>query len=209
MNVRPAVILGAGGFGREVLAYALACGEWDVVGFLDRNPRALDGLNCPCPILGDPLQAALPADAVILCAIGDPRTKLSLCRELRERGATFATLIHPSAIVGPDCRLGTGCILGPYSVLTSHVFLGDFVAINAFSGAGHDAVIGDGVTLSAHCDATGGAVLDEGAFLGTHAAVLPRVRVGAYAVVGAGSVAFHNVPPNTTVLGVPARRIRF
>ncbi len=208
MNVTQAVILGAGGFGREVLAYALACKTWDVLGFLDGNPRALDGFDCPYPILGDPLQMDPPPGVTVLCAIGDPRTKLRLCGRLREHGVVFGTLTHPSAIVGPHCRVGAGCILGPNSLLTSHISLGDFVTVNAFSVAGHDAIIGDGATLSPHCDVTGGAILGEGVFMGTHAAVLPRVRVGAYAVIGAGSVAFHDVPPNTTVVGVPARKIK-
>jgi len=161
MNVRPAAILARRLRPRGVgLRHGMR--EAGHCRVLDRNPRALDGWNCPLPILGDPLQAALPADTVILCAIGDPRTKLSLCRELRKRGATFATLIHPSAVVGPGCLVGVGCILGPYSVLTSHVSVAISSPSTSSAAAGHDVVIGDGVTLSSHCDVTGGAVLDEG-----------------------------------------------
>jgi sugar O-acyltransferase (sialic acid O-acetyltransferase NeuD family) len=202
-----ALILGAGGFGREVLTYALARGDWDIAGFLDANPRALDGFACPVPILGDPLTVDLPPGVLILCAIGDPRTKLRLCRTLRQRGARFGTLIHPTAIVGPSCRIGEGCTIGPFSTLTTHVRIGDFVVLNAYASAGHDAIVGDGCTLSAHCDVTGGAVLGEGVFMGTHASVVPRIRVGDYAVIGAGSVAMWSVRAHSTVLGVPAIQI--
>jgi serine acetyltransferase len=72
---------------------------------------------------------------------------------------------------------------------------------------GHDAVIGDGCTISGHCDVTGFASLGEGVFMGTHASVLPRAVVGDSAVIGAGSVVLKKVQPNTTVFGVPAKKI--
>ena len=61
--------------------------------------------------------------------------------------------------------------------------------------------------LSAHVDLTGFVSADEGAFFGSHASVLPKVHVGAFAKVGAGSVAVRHVPAGTTVMGVPAKRI--
>jgi len=63
--------------------------------------------------------------------------------------------------------------------------------------------------LSSHSDVTGYAQLGTGVFLGSHAAVLPRVRIGNYATVGAGSVVIHHVKTETTVMGVPAKRITF
>src|ERR1035438_5099500 len=125
-----AVILGAGGFGREVLEYACSSGHWDIVGFLDANPRALDPFDCRVPILGDPLTVDLPTGAVILCAIADPKTKLRLCRALKGRGARFGTLIHQTAVIGTSCRIGEGTTVCPFSILTSHVRVGDFVTIN-------------------------------------------------------------------------------
>jgi serine O-acetyltransferase len=41
--------------------------------------------------------------------------------------------------------------------------------------------------------------------LGAGAAVLGNIRVGDCAKVGAGSVVLEDVPPHTTVAGVPAR----
>ena len=61
--------------------------------------------------------------------------------------------------------------------------------------------------MSGHCDITGGAKLKEGAFLGSHAVIIPKVTVGEYAVVGAGSVVIRTVGAGVTVFGVPAKRI--
>jgi serine acetyltransferase len=91
--------------------------------------------------------------------------------------------------------------------LTANVTLGSFVAVNVYSTIGHDASLADGCTLSGHCDVTGGATLREGVFMGSHAAVLPRIEVGAYARIGAGSIVTRRVAPASTAFGVPARTI--
>ena len=52
-------------------------------------------------------------------------------------------------------------------------------------------------------DVTGHAILEKGVFLGSHASITPGVRVGEFAVVGAGSVAFRNDRAGQTLLGVP------
>jgi sugar O-acyltransferase (sialic acid O-acetyltransferase NeuD family) len=180
---------------------------WADVAFLDSNPAALDGYAVDAPILGDPSSYCPQASDVFVCALGDPKTKLFICRDLKSRGATFWTLRHPTAIVGDRCRIGEGCVLCPHVVLTSDVTLGRFVTVNAASSAGHDAVIGDGSTLSGHVDVTGFVRLGKGVFLGSHAVVLPGVSVGDYARIGAGSVVMRTVGPGITVFGVPARAV--
>ena len=54
---------------------------------------------------------------------------------------------------------------------------------------------------------TGGVQLAEGVFMGSHAVVVPKVTVGAYAVIGASSVVIRKVASGSTVFGVPAKRI--
>jgi sugar O-acyltransferase (sialic acid O-acetyltransferase NeuD family) len=208
------LIIGAGGFGREVLAWARdvaaaagAQAPWTIAGFLDANPRALDGLDVGVPIIGD-ARAYLPAaDDRLICAIGDPSIKLRVCRELEARGARFATIIHPSALIGPHCTIGAGTIFCPRSVCTCDATIGKHVAVNILASIGHDAVVGDGCTLNGHSDVTGHAELGEGVFLGSHAVVMPGGKVGDYARIGAGSVVLRKAPPQTSVMGVPAKRI--
>jgi sugar O-acyltransferase (sialic acid O-acetyltransferase NeuD family) len=205
------LIVGAGGFGREVLGWARDVAkrqpDWMLDGFLDSKPSALDGFDIPLRIVGDPLTYIPHGYEIFLCGIGDPITKLRVCQSLRARGARFAALIHPTAVVGPQCRIGEGCVLCPGSVVTANVTLGAFVIINVHATVGHDAVVGDGSTLSAHCDVTGQVRLGEGVFLGSHASILPGAVVGDYATVGAGSVVLRSVKPRTSVMGVPARQI--
>jgi len=204
-------IAGAGGFGRELLDWAFAVPEgsrdWEVHGFLDREAGTLKTSYGSIPIWIDAEKLAFEESERVICAIGDPRTKLHCCRSLRQRGARFITLIHPTAVVGTNNRIGEGCVLCPNAAISNSVTLGDFVMLNAYSTIGHDAVLGDGCTLSSHADVTGWTVLGEGVFLGSHAVILPHAKVGAYATVGAGSVVLKRVKEGTSVFGVPALEI--
>jgi sugar O-acyltransferase (sialic acid O-acetyltransferase NeuD family) len=205
------LIIGAGGFGREVLNWAqdipMQNRAWKVGGFLDADTSALDGYNCNFSILGDP-QTYIPRQGdCFICSIGHPATKLRICQNLKERGAQFITLIHPSSVIGSRCSIGVGCIFCPGAIITTDVKISDFVTVNAQASIGHDVIIGDGCTLSSHVDITGFASLGEGVFLGSHAVVLPKGDVGDFAIVGAGSVVLKKVKPGATVMGVPAKQI--
>lgn len=148
------LIVGAGGFGREVLCWLLDIPEeerdWEIAGFLDVNPLALKGYACSYPIWSDLLKFDLKEDDRLVCAIGDPKTKLRLCGELKKHGGKFFTLIHKTAIVGMRCKIGEGCVICPGAVITTDVTIGNFVTINVHATVGHDSVIGDGSTLSGH-----------------------------------------------------------
>ncbi len=204
------IIAGAGGFGREVYAWASAHPDsgrkWEIAGFLDDNPAALDGFEYPVSILGTVADYAPQAGDVFLCAIGAPAIKRKVCETLLKHSAEFITLVHPSAILGANVTLGQGVIICPYAIVTCDVTIGDFVAINCHSSVGHDVRIGDWVTLSGHCDVTGQSELGEMAFLGSGARILPLKKVGAGALVGAGSVVISYVPAEAKVFGNPARR---
>lgn len=205
------LIVGAGGFGREVLSWAEDIPRdqrnWAVAGFLDRDPAALSRYRIKHTILGDP-EVYIPGTFdLFICAVGDPETKLAMAERLKSKGGRFATLIHPSAIVGQRSTIGEGSILCPRATVTADASVGAHVAINIFSSVGHDAVLGDGCTLSAFCDVTGKARLGRGVFMGSHAAVLPGVCVGDFARVGAGSIVLRKVKPRTTVMGVPAKTV--
>jgi sugar O-acyltransferase (sialic acid O-acetyltransferase NeuD family) len=200
-------IIGDGGFGREVLAWALDVPvqyrDWHVCGFLDADSTALDGYDCRVPVIADPLLYQPCRGDYFICAIRHTAMKLRICRKLMGRGAQFITLIHPTAVIGSRCSIGVGCILCPGAVVTTDVRISNFVTVSAQTTIGHDAVIGEGCTLSGHCDVTGFASLGEGVFLGSHAVVLPHAKIGDYAIVDAGKVVLGKVKPGVTAMGVP------
>lgn len=204
------LLIGGGGFARELVSWLRASNLKDVApaGVLtDGRPHERPA-DLGLPFLGGVDQYEIEPGDLFLCAIGDPAAKRRMTQGLEARGATFATAIHDTAVVGDRTVIGPGSILCPGVVLTSDVTIGRHVLVNVSASVGHDAVVGDYSTLSGHVDVTGFARVEEGVFLGTHACIAPRLTVGAWAKVGAGAVAVRNVPASSTVFGNPAKVIR-
>ena len=208
------ILLGAGDFAREVIWLISEMAEtpdWNLGGLLDDNPERATSIlrsnGFEHRVLGKIVDYVPQPHDCFVCGIGNPKLKLAVTKRIAERGGRFVNLIHPTAAIGPGCRLGSGIIICRSVVVTTNVAIGDHVHINLAATCGHDAVIGEGSTLSGHCDVTGHAVLDKGVFLGSHASITPGVRVGEFAVVGAGTVAFRNVPSGQTLLGVPGKSL--
>ena len=93
-------IIGAGGFGREVHAWARQhpdCGsQWELAGFLDDNPAALRDAGDFASIA--PLSGHRPAtDTLYLNGLALPELKQKLLLPLVAAGAEFVTFLHPTA----------------------------------------------------------------------------------------------------------------
>lgn len=204
------VIVGAGGFGRELHAWVVGSPCFrskfaiDEVIFVDDN---LNKQDLPAPVI-ESVGRYLPASSdFVLCALGDPAARRSVTEDLLARGARFATFVHDSAILGMNVRLGAGVVVCPHTILTADVVVGEHAQINANCVIGHDVVIGDFVTLSPSCNLTGGVHVQAGAFLGTAVTVIPGKTIGSNATVGAGSVVLRSVKPGTVAFGNPCRQV--
>jgi len=205
------IIIGAGGFGREVLAWAEQSAQfgvdWTIRGFIDDNPDALSGKRVPAPWLGT-LQDHQPReDEVFICAIGTPRYRKVTSELIAHRGGRFTKLVHRTAVLGHEVSLGDGVILCPYVVVSGYNELGEGVAVNFHSSIDHDARVGAWSQISCHCDLTGHVHVGRGVFLGSHVSIAPGVQVGDDAYLGAGTVVLRNVEAGAKMIGVPARRI--
>lgn len=205
------ILVGAGRFARELINWAedlAALGRAPrVSGFLDASAGALDGFRYQLDYRGTIEDYQPQPDERLLMAIGDPLEKRRIGRMLKARGARFATLVHPSAVVARSARLGEGVVVCPQAVISADAVVGDLVAVNALSGVGHDVVIGAWSTLSSQVDLTGAVKVGECCFFGSGARVLPNMTVGAEARIGAGAVVMRKVAAGAVMYAAPARKL--
>ncbi len=204
------IIAGAGDFGREALAIAKTLNkiepQWDIKGFINDIPDALDGVKCSHGIIGT-IKDWQPSDnEVFVIGISSPVGKEKVSKILKSRGAKFVTLIHPAALVSEDAEIGEGCVIGGRSSVGGGTVVGDFVHI-AGSMVGQDAMIGDYSTTTGFANITN-ARLGKRVFVGSHAVILNKLRVGDDAFICAGSIVVGNVKGGTKVFGNPAKRIQ-
>lgn len=205
------VIVGAGGFGRELLQWCKDAQrvkkEWEILGFIDDNLKALDDYACDYKVIGTIDEWAPTPDQVFALAIAEPRVKEKVAAKLEGRGAKFISIIHPDARVGEFNNLGKGLVLYPNARITVNVTVGDFVTVLDNTSIGHDADIGDYTTISASCGINGHVQVGKRVFFGCNAATIPGIRVGDDCRIGLGSVVVNHIKPGMHVFGNPAKRI--
>jgi acetyltransferase-like isoleucine patch superfamily enzyme len=88
------------------------------------------------------------------------------------------------------------------------VELGRSCIINTGATVDHESRLGDGVHVCPGAHLAGCVVVESFVMIGTGAVVLPRIRIGARSIVGAGAVVTRDVEPGSVVVGNPARVVR-
>lgn len=206
------IIVGASGFGRELVQWIEDINEnnpqWNILGFIDDNPNALDGCRCDYRIIGSIKGWQPKPTEYFACALAFPEVKIKIVTMLKDKGAKFATLIHPTALVNKYAEIGEGVIMTPRSNVNADAKVGNFVSILG-SGVGHDAVVGNWSTLSGRCSINGHVQIGEKVYIACGVSIAPSKKVGDGATIGIGSVVISNVKAGTKVFGNPAKKIDY
>jgi sugar O-acyltransferase (sialic acid O-acetyltransferase NeuD family) len=210
------VIVGAGGFGREVLDVVEAMNESgagiEFVGYVDDAETSvplLERRGAPYlgPVGGLTVAGRVDERAGFVIGIGAGEVRRRLDAILTSAGRRPLVLIHPMATVGGDCRIGEGCVLAAGARVTTNITLGRHTQLHVNATIGHDSVLDDFVSVYPGATVSGSVHLADAVTIGTGANVLPGVSIGAGAFVGAGAVVTSDVEPGVTVVGVPAKPI--
>lgn len=125
--------------------------------------------------------------------------------------------IGPESIIGRGAYIGTGVHVGARVKIQNYALVYEpaIVEDGAFIGPGailtndhHPrAITPDGALKLASDWTATGVVVREGASIGARAICIAPVTIGAWALVGAGSVVTRDVPDHALVVGSPARQV--
>ena len=206
------VIVGAGGFGREVAWLIEEINQVEpkfrILGFLDDDAALVGKRVNDYPVFDVALFLKNNRGVSAALAVGLPKVRMAVAERLAEHALHYPNLIHPTVRMSPTSTLGVGNILCAGVIVTVNVRIENFCHLNLKTTVGHDCVLQDFSTTACGVDLAGHSHLGRGVYLGNHATVLPSVRVGDMAVVGAGAVVNRELPPGTVSVGVPAKVIK-
>ena len=205
------IIIGAGGMGRQVMSFAKSCNgygkKFDIKGFLDDNLDAMKGFPGYPVVLGTVDGYQIEPDDVFFNSIGDIQAKKLCIQKILDRGGDFLTLIHPTAQVSPDTKIGKGCMLSSYVGVGVETTIGDFCLIQSKATIGHDVIVGDFARIDCNVVLIAGVKVGKDVCVHTSSVVNHDVKLGDGSTVGAMSFVIKNVNPGQTVFGNPAKVI--
>ena len=121
---------------------------------------------------------------------------------------TYATSVHPSAVVSPRATIDEGTVVMHGAIVQSCAKIGKHCIVNTGASVDHDCEIGDFVHVAPHATVLGGVKVGEGSWIGAGAVVKQYITVGKNCMIGAGAVVLHDVPDGATVVGVPGKEIK-
>ncbi|AXI03395.1 PglD-related sugar-binding protein [Aquirhabdus parva] len=207
-------IVGAGGFGREVLPVAESMlkatdpvPDFEIVFVVEYGQS--QSINGHRVLLLDEFLAS-DAEKYFNIAIADAVVRERIAEQMIAHGIAPFSIQALNSMSLSSNQIGEGAILCPFTLVTANATIGRFFHANIYSYIAHDCQIGNFVTFAPNVHCNGHVIVEDYAYIGTGAilkqgsAENPLV-IGRGAIVGMGAVVTKSVAPYTTVVGNPAK----
>lgn len=206
------IILGAGGFGREILETISEINShtnnsYEVLGFLEQGASRNSGkLIRDLPVFGDIdfIKEIDTNEVKFVAAIGRSAWRQNAVKVAKQYGANFINIYHPNSFVSKWNTIGEGAIIQSQCILQCDIKIGSFFVANDNVAIGHDTVIGNFVHVNPNVNIAGGTIIGDDVFIGVKATILTS-NIGSGSIIGACSLITKDVPPNMIAKGIPAK----
>jgi sugar O-acyltransferase (sialic acid O-acetyltransferase NeuD family) len=191
------VLIGAGGFAREIVAEVFLQTKMQLKCFVD-DEYWVDGLY--------KISEFNPESQSALIAVGNPADKIKLLGKLPEN-TKFWNYISPNAYVN-NLTLGTGNFICAGVIITTNVKIGNHVHLNLQTTIGHDSVLGDFVTTAPSVNISGNVTVGKGVYLGTKSCIREKISICDNVILGMNAGVVSDIQESGVYVGTPAKKIK-
>lgn len=127
---------------------------------------------------------------------------------LKNKHASFATLIHPSAILGSNVIVSEGTIIMANVVIQANTNIEEGCIINTAATIDHDCFIQRFTHICPGVHVAGGVKVKESCWIGIGSSIIQQICIEKEITVGAGAVVIENLVKKGTYVGIPAKKVR-
>lgn len=197
------IILGAGGHAK-VIAEAIIKSGNRVIGFLDDEKLEDTEIYLGIKVLGKINDCINYKNYRFIIGIGNNKVRKEISNKYN---LNWCTVIHPSAIVASDVKIGLGTVIMPGVVINPGTIIGNHCIINTSSSIDHDNIIEDFVHISPGCHLAGTVKVKENTWLCIGTIVKNNITITSNSVVGAGAIVIKDIVESGTYVGIPAHKV--
>lgn len=203
----PIIIIGTGGHAVSVLNVALGSGM-SVIAFVDDNKAGNDLLGIPIIAMEQCFEENETANLAI--AIGDNTVRERVSNECKSKLplAHFPSIIHPSAVIGINSKVGYGTVVMPLVNVGPNSSVGNFCIMNTSSSIDHDCEMKSFSSIAPRVVTGGNVCIGMRSAISIGATVKHGIDVGDDTVVGANSYVNKAVDNNVVAYGSPCKSVR-
>lgn len=206
-------IYGEGGLGHEVLDLAMRAlkdekEELESVFFVVDIPSKTEYKAHRIFSFEEVCKNYTPQEVEFVIAVGEPEDRMRLYEQVKCRGFSLKTLIHPSANISASAIIGDGTIVQYCASISSDTEIGDNCLLQTVALIGHDCCIKEHCVISSNTAIAGHVTIGNNTYIAPGVIVKDRIQIGANSIVGMGAVVQRDIPDNVIALGNPARPMK-
>ncbi len=195
------VIIGAGGHGKVIADIAFKNGYTDVVFADDHAVGSCMDLPIICTSASLEQQNDGKTDFVIAIGNNGIRKKIA-----EQYPINWVTLIHPSAQIGTNVKIGVGTVVMAGAVINPCAEIGEHCIINTCAVVEHDNKISNYVHISPNAALAGTVCVGAETHIGIGATVKNNINICNNCIIGGGAMVVNNLVESAVYIGIPAKK---
>lgn len=190
---KPLLILGNGGHAAVVRDIALLLG-YEIAGHVDYSADELSGYDLKSYDL--------------TVAIGHQQRRWQLVQKILKLGGNLPVLAHPTAVIAQSASIMPGTVIGALAMVGPESKIDSACILNNGAQLDHHGQLGQGVHLAPGAILAGNVTCGDHVMIGVGAKIINNLTIGNNTVVGAGATVLENLPADVVAYGTPCRVIR-